>query len=72
MTTGEMAAWTRRLKSILDGPADVRRERLDIMLRDLRATYGVTMVLGNATMTVMRGWFAAQLAETVREWREAG
>ena len=71
MTTGEMLAWTRRLKGILDGPADVRRERLDIMLRDLRATYGVTMVLGNATMTVMRGWFAARLAETVREWREA-
>jgi len=70
MTTGEMAAWTRRLKGILDGPADVRRERLDIMLRDLRATYGVTMVLGNTTMTVMRGWFAARLAETVREWRD--
>lgn len=71
MTMGEMAAWTRRLKGILDGPADVRRERLDIMLRDLRATYGVTMVLGNATMTVMRGWFEQRLAMAVQEWRDA-
>ena len=71
MTTGEMAAWTRRLRSILDGPADVQRERLDIMLRDLRATYGVTVDFGGKRCVVMRGWFEMRLAETVREWRDA-
>ena len=71
MTTGEMAAWTRRLKGILDGPEDIRQERLDIMLRDLQATYGVSVLIGNSTRIVMRGWFEAQLAEAVREWREA-
>lgn len=70
MTTGEMAAWTRRLKSILDGPADVRRERLDLMLQDLRAMYGMTVDFGHSQITVMRGWFEMRLAETVREWRE--
>ena len=70
MTTGEMAAWTRRLKDILDGPADVRRERLDLMLQDLRAMYGVTVDFGRSQITVMRGWFEQRLAETVREWRD--
>jgi len=71
MTTGEMAAWTRRLKNILDGPADVRRERLESMLEDLQQAYGIRLQLGNKNCTVMRGWFEQQLAQTVQEWRDA-
>lgn len=71
MTTGEMAAWTRRLKGILDGPADVRRERLERMLEDLQQAYGICLQLGNKNCTIMRGWFEQRLAQTVLEWRDA-
>ena len=70
MTTGEMAAWTRRLCDILDGPADFRRERLERMLEDLQQAYGIRLQLGNKNCTVMRGWFEQRLAQTVLEWRD--
>jgi len=68
VTTGEMAAWTRRLKDTLEGPADVRQERLERMLEDLQQTYGIRLQLGNKNCTVMRGWFEQRLAMTVQEW----
>jgi len=71
MTTGEMAAWTRRLRSILDGPTDVRRERLERMLSDLHHAYGLKFDCGDKQITVMRGWFEQRLAQTVQEWRDA-
>lgn len=72
MTTGEMLAWTRRLRSILSGPSETRDERLAAMMTDLEQRYDIPLLIGERL-----AWFETEqpfvmrLYRTVSEWREA-
>lgn len=68
MTTGEMAQWTRRLHSILEGPADIQNERLETMQEDIMNKHGVFVT--EFGQTVIFNPFAVRLYQTVQEWRE--
>lgn len=70
MTTGEMAAWTRRLESILASPEDIRDERLAAMMSDLEAAYGIPLLPGKQLERFEKeNPYVMRLYRTVSGWR---